>query len=98
MSGGSLDYFYSKLEWLIPTIKATTPLRRAFKEHLAKVAKALHDIEWVDSDDYGPGDEDKAIRECLSEGAELEQLVKEAKELVVLLQVAHFSAEKRRKK
>jgi hypothetical protein len=25
----------------------------------------LHDIEWVDSADYAPGDEDEAIRACL---------------------------------
>ena len=28
------------------------------------VAKAAHDIEWVDSGDYGPGDEVAAIRAC----------------------------------
>jgi hypothetical protein len=31
-------------------------------EHLELVATALHDLEWVDSSDYGPGDEVAAIR------------------------------------
>jgi len=63
MSGGSMDYLYSKLEYA--TFQTDTPLRRAFRKHLDKVAKALHDIEWVDSADYGPGDEEEAIRACL---------------------------------
>jgi hypothetical protein len=32
------------------------------------VAKACHDIEWVDSGDCGLGDEDEAIRDCLGKG------------------------------
>lgn len=41
---------------------ADCPLRRAFGEHLALCAKALHDIEWVDSGDYGTGAELNAIK------------------------------------
>ncbi len=64
MSGGSMDYLYSKIEWAeFPT---DTPERAAFAEHLKLVAKALHDIEWVDSCDYGPGDENAAILACLN--------------------------------
>lgn len=33
----------------------------AFGSHLQKCAKAMHDIEWVDSGDCGDGDEVKAI-------------------------------------
>ena len=65
MSGGSYDYAYGKIEDLAGEIMPTTPLRKAFKTHLRKVAKACHDIEWVDSCDCGPGDEDEAIRACL---------------------------------
>jgi len=65
MSGGSYDYVYGKIEDLAGEISTTTPLRKAFKTHLRKVAKACHDIEWVDSSDWGPGDEDDAIRACL---------------------------------
>ena len=64
MSGGSMNYLYSKIEYAdFPT---DTPEREAFAKHLKLVAKALHDIEWVDSADYGPGDENEAIRACLS--------------------------------
>ena len=63
MSGGSMDYMYSRLEQV--TFEQNTPLRKQFAEHLKLVAQALHDIEWVDSADYAPGDEDEAIRACL---------------------------------
>ena len=44
------------------------------------MAKALHDIEWVDSADYGPGDDTEAICACLSSGATLEAAVEAAHE------------------
>lgn len=77
MSGGSYNYVCWKIEEI--ELRQTTPLRRAFQAHLKLVAKAMHDIEWVDSGDYAPGDEVKAIEACLSGGAVLEQLIKEAK-------------------
>ncbi len=65
MSGGSYQYAYNRIEELADEIRPTTPLRRAFKTHLRKVAAACHDIEWVDSSDCSLGDEDAAIRKCL---------------------------------
>ena len=65
MSGGSYEYAYGRIEDLAEQIRPTTALRKAFKTHLYKVAKACHDIEWVDSGDCGDGDEDAAIRACL---------------------------------
>lgn len=79
MSGGTMNYLYSKLEHEA-TFKADTPERRAFAKHLKLVAKALHDIEWVDSCDYGHGDDTEAIRACLSSGAPLEAAVEAAHE------------------
>jgi hypothetical protein len=64
MSGGSMGYLYRCLEWQAEFAQ-DTPERIAFARHLELVAKALHDIEWVDSGDYGPGDENEAIRACL---------------------------------
>jgi hypothetical protein len=37
------------------------PKRKAFKKLMALVAKAAHEIEYVDSGDCSPGDEHKAI-------------------------------------
>ena len=65
MSGGSYSYAYRRIEDLAEDMRPTTPLRKAFKRHLRKVSKACKDIEWVDSCDCGPGDEDEAIRACL---------------------------------
>jgi hypothetical protein len=67
MSGGSLDYIYYRVEDVAETIKdrAETPLQKAFAEHLLKVAKALHDVEWVFSGDYGEGDDAEAIKAVL---------------------------------
>ncbi len=87
MSGGSMDYLYSKVE-MDGVFRQTTPERRAFAKHLKLVVKALHDIEWVDSCDYSPGDETAAILACLSPGAVLEQLIAEAKEARAALDAA----------
>lgn len=65
MSGGVYDYAYPTIEDLADKIKPTTTLRRAFKTHLRVVAEACRYIEWVDSDDSNPGDEDEAIQNCL---------------------------------
>lgn len=74
-----MDYLYSKLE-CDANFRADTPERKAFAKHLQLVAEALHDIEWVDSGDYGPGDDTAAIRACLSNGAALEAAVEAAHE------------------
>ena len=74
-----MNYLYSKLEYDANFIK-DTPERRAFAKHLKLVSKALHDIEWVDSGDYGKGDDAEAIRACLSSGATLEAAVEAAHE------------------
>lgn len=84
MSGGSMNYLYSKLEYA--SFDLSTPERRAFRAHLQKVAKALHDIEWVDSGDFGPGDENQAIRDCLSPAGMLEAAVEMANEALQHLQ------------
>ena len=49
MSGGSLDYVYSRVEDAAMKVsaKAETTLHRAFAAHLHKVAKALKDMEWM---------------------------------------------------
>ena len=65
MSGGSMDYLYSKVLHCAD-FPLDTPERIAFAAHLKLVAQALHDIEWVDSGDYGPGDENDAIQACLN--------------------------------
>ena len=59
---------------------ADTPERRAFLAHLQLVAAALHDIEWVDSGDCGPGDENAAIRACVGDGRVLDAAIERAHE------------------
>lgn len=68
VSGGSYDYAYQTVESMAAELEYqehTTPLRQAFALLLYKVGKAMKDIEWVDSFDFSPGDEDAAIREAL---------------------------------
>lgn len=67
MSGGSMDYLYSRIEDCA-VFALNTLERKAFSLHLAHVIKALHDIEWVDSGDSAPGSESAAIYECLVDG------------------------------
>lgn len=93
MSGGSMNYLYAKLEY-DATFSTDTPERRAFRKHLLKVAKALHDIEWVDSGDYGAGDENEAIRACLHSGATLEAAIEQAEQALVELRAELEKAKK----
>lgn len=67
MSGGSLDYAYSRVESAVSEIaqRATCLEHKAFAKHLFLVARALHDVEWVFSCDFGPGDDLPAIRKVL---------------------------------
>lgn len=74
-----MNYLYLKLE-TDAVFRQDTPERKAFAKHLEKVAKALHDIEWVDSFDYGPGDDSDAIRACLAPGMVLSAAIDAAHE------------------
>ena len=95
MSGGSMNYIYSKLEY-DANFRQNTPERRAFAKHLKLVVKALHDIEWVDSGDCGPGDENAAIRACLGDAVMLSTVLEMAKEAVATLQAEIDRAEAKR--
>jgi hypothetical protein len=73
MSGGRLDYLYHKVEEAAEQIVSygldqKKPLWQAFGKHVKLVAAALHDCEWVMSNDYGRDDADKAIEDALGEG------------------------------
>ena len=81
MSGGSMNYLSRRMEYEAD-FEQDTPEREAFAVHLKKVIKALHDIEWVDSGDYGPGDENAAIRACLAGGAKLRAAAIEARRVL----------------
>lgn len=75
MSGGSLDYFFGRVTDVASDIRSRgrdNPLHVAFADHLDKVAKALHDLEWVWSFDYSKGDEEEAIRAVIDPASELE--------------------------
>lgn len=69
MSGGSYNYAYQRVTDFADKLginecmkgKDRDPRRLAFVAHLRLVAQAMQDIEWVDSCDYGPGDDRKAI-------------------------------------
>lgn len=89
MSGGSYQYAYSRLEndFLSEFLRrANTPERREFAAHIRKVIKAMHDIEWVDSGDYAPGDEKAAIMECIDKVELLERHIEEAKQASEILE------------
>ena len=72
-----MNYLYRQVE--DAPFSQNTPERRAFAKHLKLVALALHDIEWVDSCDYGIGDENAAINLCLPDGAIVKQCLEDAK-------------------
>ncbi len=64
MSGGSMNYLYRRILWE-SDFQDSTELRKEFRLHLIQVAAALKAIEWVDSGDMSPGDEDEAIDQVL---------------------------------
>ena len=78
-----MNYLYSKLD--DATFAKDTPERQAFARHLKLVIDALHDIEWVDSGDYGPGRENEAIRACLNKTDVLEGTIETAKVVINVL-------------
>jgi len=95
MSGGSYDYAYGKIQDMADNLRLTTPLRRAFQSLLRKVATACHDIEWVDSSDCNPGDENAAIRACLGKDGPalvIAEAVREAERVRAELDAAIQSA------
>lgn len=84
MSGGIYDYNFRYLDQLADDIECRTrdrakgdypiephvvALRARFVALLRLCAKAAHDVEWVDSGDYGDGDEVAAI-EAVMKGVE----------------------------
>ncbi|MEO5368032.1 MAG: hypothetical protein H7831_17105 [Magnetococcus sp. WYHC-3] len=73
-----MNYLYARIE-CDARFDQNTMERRAFGKLLKKVCTALHDIEWVDSCDYGLGEENAAIRECLSQDALLDSAIDDAK-------------------
>jgi hypothetical protein len=95
MSGGSLDYIFSRVEDASEMIRKNcdTPLHKAFARHLLLVSKALHDIEWVMSGDKGEGDDIEAIKKVVSSQLLLETLVEDAKEIQKQLKEALSSIE-----
>lgn len=71
MSGGSYDYAFGSIEDLAMRVRqraGTDSRRLAFAALLGVVAKAAHDLEWVDSGDKSPGDEYAAIDRALAFG------------------------------
>lgn len=83
MSGGSYDYSCFRVNDMAQDtrIKFGSPLRRAFGKHLELVSEAMRMVEWVDSSDYSPGDENEAIKRVLQPGAEISALVEMANEV-----------------
>ena len=88
MSGGSWDYFYSRAQDVAERLMSEpSPERRALGRNLALIAKAMHDIEWVDSCDYGPGDDKEAIIAALggsrdAHAAVLSVMIEDAQRIV----------------
>ena len=84
MSGGSWNYCHEQIENIAKDLlNHKDPLRKALGRKMELIAKALHDIEWVDSGDYDPGREIEAIKKALGDYKlpVLAELVEEAKEI-----------------
>lgn len=96
MSGGSLDYCYSKVGDAADTIWrcARNPLEKAFASHLQSVSVALRSIEWELS---GNGDRDceKNIRAVVTHEQELRMAIADAEKSRASLDALLESARKR---
>lgn len=85
MSGGSMNYLYCQI--LDANFAENSPLRRAFRAHLIKVAAACRAIEWNDSGD-GDSEEEALIRFVVSPTEELRQATNDARQALEDLQKA----------
>jgi len=87
MSGGVYNYAYHKVQEFADDLRYTelNPIRQTFKEHLYKVAKAMHYIEWVDSGDMEEGDEDPVIKECISKNEIMKTSIEMTERVVEIL-------------
>lgn len=87
MSGGSLDYVYSRVEDAARTLASSSDVvHQAFAEHLGKVASALYMAEYVLSGDSGPGDDHKAILQVITSQDVLASLIDDAEQTQAQLQ------------
>lgn len=87
MSGGSLDYVYQRVDSAADRLlEDKDPTFRAFGAHLKLVQKALHDVEWYLSGDYGREQCGKSLAQILTKADVLAQVVQEAREVQHTLQ------------
>jgi len=97
MSGGSYDHFYYKLEDV--AVRLMNPhepsYRRAFGQLLYRCAAAMKDVEWVDSCDKSPGDDESAIMKCVSPYDVIDCSVERAEEIMKELQALIEGAKKK---
>ncbi len=73
MSGGSWGYMYHGLDDVADALQGSQyPHRRLLAPLFRNLAKIMHDVEWLDSGDYGENDlpsEEALIRKLLGEEA-----------------------------
>lgn len=94
MSGGSMSYLYSRVMEARHMIRhPLSPERRAFMNHLDKVADALKAIEWNDSGD-GADNEVELIRSCVPDALIVDAAIEHAQQAVNELQYAIDRAKK----
>ena len=88
MSGGSLDYVYSRVEDAARTLMATAQdeVQRAFAKHLFEVSNALYCAEYVLSGDSKKGSDHKAILRVITPQAVLASLIDDAEQTQAQLQ------------
>jgi hypothetical protein len=71
MSGGSWNYLFLQIEEAAHGLMSSKePERIAFGRLMERCAKAMHEIEWVDSGDRSSPDDTNAIREALGQDAD----------------------------
>lgn len=90
MSGGSYNYAFRTVQEMADNLSCSKDTyKKAFSEHLTKVAKAMKAVEWVDSGDWGVLDDKDFIldvipnldQECLEINCKrAEELIAELKE------------------
>lgn len=87
MSGGNWNYMYHQMDYASGRLlECKNPARKAFGDLMARCAKAMHDIEWVDSGDMGEGDDIEAIMKCITHEDVFKASVQELKDCVKKLE------------
>ncbi len=89
MSGGSWDYFYRDVAEISERLSDENCVyRKSLGNKMKLISEALKAVEWVDSGDWGQGDDIELIKKCFDDDKEfLSVLISNGSDIIKQLKV-----------